>query len=116
MTKLVSLSAALAALLALLPAAPAHALPVKTFVSSTGSGTTCSFAAPCADFQTAHDATSPGGQIACLDSGHFVGANITKTITIDCAGTSATTYGFTVNGAGIVVTIRNLTMFPIGLL
>ena len=115
MTKLVSLSAALAALLALLPAAPAHALSVKTFVSSTGSGTTCSFAAPCGDFQAAHDATFAGGQIACLDSGVVGSAALTKTITIDCAGTSASSSNFTVNGAGIVVTIRNLEIFSPGL-
>jgi hypothetical protein len=68
------------------------------------------FAAPCADFRAAHDATVSVGQIACLDSGFFGGATISKTITIDCTGTSAMTGGFIVNGAGVVVTIRNLAM------
>jgi Right handed beta helix region len=104
--------AALAAILALLlPAAPAQAL-LKTFVSSTGSNANpCTFAAPCADFQVAHAATDPGGQIACLNSGDFFGASITKSITMDCAGTSNSVFGFIINAAGIVVTIRNLTMF-----
>jgi hypothetical protein len=105
----------IAGLLTWLPAAPAQALNFKSFVSSTGSGTACTFAAPCADFQTAHDATSSGGQIACLNSGDFPGTTITKSITIDCAGTSATTPGFVVNGAGIVVTIRNLAMVGVGI-
>ena len=101
----------LAAMLALfLPAAPAQALSFKTFVSSTGSGTVCSFAAPCNNFQDAHDATDARGQIACLDSGDFTGAHITKTITIDCAGTSATAAGLTISGAGVFVRIRNLTL------
>src|SRR5437763_5456878 len=43
-------------------------------------------------------------------SGYFIGANITKSITIDCAGTSALASFITVEGAGIVVTIRNLTL------
>ena len=86
------LSASLAAtLVALLPAALAQANQVS-FVSSTGSGTACPRAAPCNNFQAAHDATSPQGEINCLDSGPIGVANtITKSITIDCAGTAATT-------------------------
>jgi hypothetical protein len=101
----------LAGLLAWLPAAPAQALNPKSFVSSTGSGTSCTFALPCGSFQSAHDATNDKGQIACLDSGDFGGAVISKSITIDCSGTSATSSeGFIVLSSGIVVTIRNLVM------
>ena len=83
-----------------LAAAPAQALNVKSFVSSTGSDmNNCTFAAPCWTLQRAHDQTFAVGQIACLDSGEFFGAVISKSITIDCAGTSATPTGFTVNGA-----------------
>jgi hypothetical protein len=111
MTKIALLSTSLAAMLvALLPSAPAQALNDKSFVSSTGSGTACTSAAPCADFGPAHNATSPGGEITCLDSGIFGGASIAKSITIDCGGTSATTGGFIVNGSGIVVRIRNLNI------
>jgi hypothetical protein len=99
----------IAGLLTWLPPTPAQA-NLKSFVSSTGTGTACTFAAPCGNFQPAHDATDPGGQIACLDSGIFGGATLTKSITIDCAGTSATSFNFLVNGAGIVVTIRNVTL------
>src|SRR4051812_26790654 len=104
--------AALAAILTLLlPAAPAQAQNFKSFVSSTGDDThDCSFANPCRLLQRAHDQTAPGGQIGCLDSGDFFGASIIKTITIDCAGTSATANTFSILGAGVVVTIRNLTL------
>jgi hypothetical protein len=105
------LSASLVAtLVVLLPATPAQALNDKSFVSSTGSGTACTFAAPCNNFNDAHNATFAGGEITCLDSGGFGGAIITKTITIDCAGTAATTGSFIVDGAGIVVRIRNVTI------
>jgi len=99
----------------LLPAAPAQAQGVnfKSFVSSTGGGSVCTFAAPCSHFQEAHDATFAGGMISCLDGGHFAGANITRSITIDCTGTSASVTPFTISGAGVFVRIRNLTVFGI---
>jgi len=101
------LSGGLAAMLvAWLPDA-AQALDNVTFVSSTGSGTQCTRAAPCATFQVAHDQTFPGGEIKCLDSGPYFGASISKSITIDCDGT---TNAFIVNAAGIVVRIRNLSI------
>jgi hypothetical protein len=79
-------------------------------VASTGSGAACTRAAPCHNLSDAHDATAPGGAINCLDSGPFLGAVITKSITVDCAGVAATTSGiFFVGGAGIVVRFRNLT-------
>ena len=53
----------------MLPGTLAQATVSRTFVSSTGMGTTCSRAQPCADFQTAHDATTSGGTIFCLDPG-----------------------------------------------
>ena len=109
MTKFARPSAGLAAkLVALLSATPAQAQNNKTFVSSTGSaGGPCTRAAPCISFSFAHDATVPEGEINCLDSGPFGGATITKSITIDCAGT--TTNQFIINAAGIVVRLRNLT-------
>jgi hypothetical protein len=93
------MAAALGAIFALLlPAAPARAA-FKTFVSSTGGGTVCTFAAPCANFQDAHDTTDVIEQIACLDSGNFGAAVISRSITIDCAGTSASTTFRGVQGA-----------------
>jgi hypothetical protein len=113
MTKITLLSTSLAAMLvALLPATPAQALELVTFVSSTGSGAACTRASPCGNFQNAHNATLPGGEINCLDSGPFSGAFITNSITIDCAGTGAKVFfdAFVVGAPDIVVRIRNLTL------
>src|SRR5262249_18903734 len=66
----------------------------------------------CRSFQRAHDQTTEGGQIACVDSlNDPLSTTINKSITIDCAGTSATATVFTINAAGVVVVIRNLGVF-----
>ena|SRR6266540_4085903 len=107
------LSTSLAAtLVALLPGTPAQALDDRTWVSFTGSGTACTRVTPCNNFLDAHNATAPGGEINCLDSGPFTFSPVffTKSITIDCAGAgAASAIFFRVDGAGIVVRIRNLT-------
>src|SRR5690349_3598944 len=96
-----------------LAATSAQAIP-RTFVSGTGSGTACTRAAPCATFQAAHDATTTGGQVNCLDPGDFGSVAITKAITIDCTGTfgagtgPATGDAVTVNAGG-AVRLRNLS-------
>jgi len=99
------------ALVALLAAVPAQADDNNiSFVKSTGSGSACTFTDPCTGFQAAHDATLENGEIHCLDS-QFIGAvTITKSITIDCAGVAGTSFYIIVNGPGIVVTLRNLTL------
>ena len=72
MRKIALLSAVVSAMLvAMLPGTPAQALNHRSWVSGTGSGTACTRAAPCADFQAAHDATSAGGEINCVDAGDF---------------------------------------------
>src|SRR3954454_11052905 len=98
-------------LVTLLPVAPAQAAP-RTWVASYGSGTTCSRSLPCAFFQFAHNAADAGGEINCIDAGDFGGADITKSITIDCGGTfgGAGTTGFAVNTAGVVLRLRNLSI------
>src|SRR5262249_8517624 len=92
-------------------AAPAHAIP-RTFVSGTGSGSTCTRAAPCATFQLAHDATDAGGEVNCLNDGDFGTLTITKSVTIDCTGTNAsittTGVGVTIDTVGITVHMRNV--------
>jgi hypothetical protein len=98
--------------LALLPGTPAQA---RTWVSGTGSGTTCSRTSPCATFQAAHDASSAGDEIDCIDAGDFTGGinlTITKSITIDCGGTLGAhrIVNISVNGAGITVRLRNLSL------
>jgi hypothetical protein len=110
MSKFVVLSASLVVMLvALLAVRPAQALDNITFVKSTGGGTLCTLAAPCGTFPDAQTATAEGGEIHCLDSGYVVGGNISKSITIDCAGSATVTGAFIVSGTGIIVTIRNLT-------
>jgi hypothetical protein len=111
MRKFALFSASLAVMFAaLLGAEPAQAqLNAISYVKSTGGGVTCTFAAPCGDFFHAQAATNDGGEIHCLDSGFVPAENIPKSVTIDCAGFATVTNFITVNGPGIVVTIRNLT-------
>jgi hypothetical protein len=97
-----------------LAATSAHAIP-RAFVSSTGAGVACTRAAPCATFQVAHDAADPGGEVNCIDAGDFGTLTITKSITIDCAGTlgairTSAGAAVTINTAGVVVRLRNLAI------
>jgi hypothetical protein len=111
MTNTALLSRGLAALLlAWLPAMAAQALDLQTFVSSTGGGSACTRAAPCAGFQAAHDAMVAGGEIKCLDSGIMFGfiTDISKSTTIDCDGGTISA-AFSVRAAGVIVRIRNTT-------
>src|SRR5450631_89641 len=57
-----------------------------SWVSSTGSGTACTRAAPCQTFTTAQDATNAGGVISVLDPGDQFGVVITKSLTIRAEG------------------------------
>jgi len=108
------LTALASMLVALLLAGPAQAFNSISFVSSTGTSTICTRAAPCGNFQAAHDVTLEEGEIHCLDSGPFgVPGNLTTiaiSVTIDCADMGAVHTGsFVINGTGIIVTIRNLS-------
>src|SRR4051794_19481696 len=101
----------------LLQSAPAQALDLKTFVASFGNpGAACTRADPCLDFDRAVSQTADGGEVNCLDSGPVGGGTIGKSVTIDCGGTAATALPivpgtvFAVNGNGIVVRFRNLTL------
>jgi hypothetical protein len=115
---------ALPATLGILFAACLHASPaeaiLQTFVSGGGNDMNpCTRAAPCRSFQAAHNAANAGGFINCLDvfdsntGDTFI---ITKSITIDCTGIFAKVIGpsmgsaVAVNGAGIVVTLRGLSI------
>jgi hypothetical protein len=117
MKAIAHLSAGLAALLALLlPAAPAHAIP-RTWVASNGAGGACTRAAPCADFQTAHNTTDAGGEINCVDAGLYGSVTISKSITIDCTGIFAGvrppgpgTAAIFLNMGSDVVTLRGLAI------
>lgn len=61
----------------------------QSWVSRNGSGTDCSEPLPCSNFAAAHNATHPGGQISCVDSGDYGPVMITKAITINCTGVHA---------------------------
>lgn len=102
MTKITRLSTAtFGAMFALsLHAASAQAAP-RTWVSSTGSGTTCSRAAPCATFQAAHDATNAGGVIGCIDAADYGVVAINRAISIVCDNT----------GAGILMSTTGSAIF-----
>ena len=121
MNRIALSSAALAAVLVmLLPAMPAQAQNAQSFVSSSigSDANPCTRAAPCQSIGVAVMSTVDSGEVNCLDSGPVFGAaTITKSITIDCGG--ATVFGsgsppLVVNGAAIVVILRNMTITGFG--
>jgi hypothetical protein len=94
----------------------AHAQATRTWVSGVGDDVNpCSRTAPCKTFAGAISKTATNGEINVLDSGGFGAINITKSITIDGAGAQASilalnTNGVIVNGPGITVNLRNLSI------
>ena len=98
----------------------AEAQATRSWVSGVGDDVNnCSRTAPCKTFAGAISKTADGGIINCLDSSGFGVVTITKSITIDCGGTfggivAATTNGVNVNGAGVIVTLRNLSIDGVG--
>jgi hypothetical protein len=106
---------AIAALCCACVSAPAAAQATRTWVSGVGDDANpCSRTAPCKTFAGAISKTAAGGEIDVLDPGGFGAVTITKSITIDGGSAggilSSLTNGVIVNGAGIVVTLRNLAI------
>jgi hypothetical protein len=97
------LAIASAVLAFVLTAGPAYALIDHTWVSGTGTGGTCTRAAPCGDFQTAYAATTAGGVISVLDSGDFGALGIAKSLTIRAEGPDGGAVGVGGGGAWIIV-------------
>jgi polygalacturonase len=110
-------------LLPALYAAPAYAINWHTWVSNNGDdGNDCTVASPCLTFAGAMAQTAAGGEISCLNSGSYItttGLTITNSLTIDCNGVLAWANGdvesftgdaITINGSGIVVHLRNLSI------
>lgn len=93
-----------------------QAQATRTWVSGVGDDANpCSRTAPCKTFAGAISKTAAGGEINAIDSGGFGAVTITKSITIDGAGTlagilNAGTNGININAAGINVTLRNLVL------
>ena len=110
-TKFASIGLA-AAFVAVVPTAPAEASGlVRTYVAANGTDmNSCVFTSPCGSISRALTSTISGGTVSCIDSGEFGNATITISVTIDCAGTSAELGSLTINGAGILVTLKNLTI------
>jgi hypothetical protein len=110
------------ALVATLASSGAYALSNRTFVSGTGSDANpCSLAAPCRSFAGALTQTSPGGEIAVLDTAGYGSVSITQAVSIVNeegveAGITATSGdAITVKaGAGDVVNLRGLTLVGAG--
>jgi hypothetical protein len=117
-----SLSLAFAAIsfVIVLQAAPAYAQATRTWVSGVGDDANpCTRTAPCKTFAGAISKTAPNGEIDCLDPGGFGAVTITKSITIDCSETfgsvlAALTNGININGAGITVNLRGLSINGVG--
>jgi hypothetical protein len=93
--------------------AKATGVPVA-YVSNTGSNTgDCSTpATACQSFAYALSQIENYGEIDCVNTGAYLYIfTITQSVTIDCAGTVGRTGGvITINGPGIVVRLRNLSL------
>jgi hypothetical protein len=94
----------------------------RTWVSGVGDDVNpCSRTAPCKTFAGAISKTAASGEIDCIDPGGFGAVTITKSITIDGAGTmgsilASLTNGVIINDASSgspqtsIVTLRNLSI------
>jgi hypothetical protein len=97
-------------------ASPAWSQATRTWISGVGDDVNpCSRTAPCKTFAGAISKTAANGEINAIDPGGFGSVTITKSITLDGYGPmtsilAAGATGVTVNGAGIVVNIRNITI------
>jgi hypothetical protein len=95
---------------------PAHAQATRIWVSGVGDDANpCSRTAPCKTFAGAISKTAANGLINCIDPGGFGAVTITNSITIDCRNVqagilAASTNAINVNGAGIVVILRGLSI------
>jgi hypothetical protein len=65
-------------------ATPASASGSLAFVSRTGGGSTCSFAAPCLAMNAALTVAGVNGEVICLDKGPYGMASILQSVTISC--------------------------------
>jgi len=112
-----------AALIPLLNAAPAAAQLDHTYVTQTGSGSVCSFAAPCGSVQTAIGQTNANGDVYILNGDYTENIVINKAIAIsgeDPVGviirattTNNTSTTVTINAPNNAnVNLFNLSIFP----
>jgi hypothetical protein len=103
-----------------LPAAPAQAQAIRTFVSVAGSDSNpCSLTQPCRHFQAAVNATAVGGEVDALDPGAYGSFTISHAITIEGQGWSyvappANGAAISINAAGANVNIRGVSLNGVG--
>jgi hypothetical protein len=104
-------------------AAESLALPLRTFVSTSGNNANdCTFNTPCRNFAGAVPKTDPRGEITALDSGSYGVVVIDRDLTLQAApgvhaalGDSTTTTPVVINaGASDVVVLRNLFVSRVG--
>ena len=106
----------LVVLVALVVSVPVFAQATRTWVSGVGDDVNpCSRTAPCKTFAGAISKTAAAGEINVIDPGGFGAVTITKSMTIDGIGPQSSilasgTSGVIINGAGIVVNLRNLSI------
>jgi hypothetical protein len=120
--KRVALAAAMVWIAVMFTAATAQAQAIRTWVSGVGDDANpCSRTAPCRTFAGTISKTAAHGEISVLDPGSFGAVTITKSITINGAGTlagiSATTMvnGIIVNALSTdVVVLRDLHINGMG--
>jgi hypothetical protein len=85
MTKHAATIAILGGICVLAAAATPASAGGTTYLSHTGSGNTCSQAAPCANMAVAIIAAGGSGEVICLDKGNYGGVSpISQSITISC--------------------------------
>jgi hypothetical protein len=107
---------AIVALLRAAANAPVSAQATRTWVSGVGDDANpCSRTAPCKTFAGAISKTAAGGEINAIDPGGYGAVTITKSMIIDGSSQHASilssgTNAVNINGAGIVVTLRNLAI------
>jgi len=121
MTRTIFIAAALA-LVVTLPAAPANAQAIRTFVSTAGSDSNpCSITQPCRHFSAAVAATAVGGEVDALDPGAYGSFTISHAITIEGQGWSylappAGGAAITINaGASDNINIRGVSLNGAGI-
>jgi hypothetical protein len=113
MTLLCAWLCAVALVVAANPAQAVGGNPIS-YVSNTGSDTAgCNTpATACATLSGALGKTQNYGEIDCVNAGYYGYAfTISQSVTIDCAGAVGATFGgITLDGTGIVVRLRNLSL------
>lgn len=116
-----SISRTLLLLLLSLFASVAEAAAQRTFVETSGNdANACTLTSPCRSFTRALTQTNSGGEIIVLDSGGYGPVTIAKSVSIIApagvySGISVgSASGIVVNGAGITVELRGLTITGLG--